>query len=445
MALSLSPNRKEPYLVRPAGPTPGELKQLSQLDDQKDLYFHFSMVMYYRNNPLMEETDPVAKIREAVSDALVYYYPLAGRLVGGSNGKLVLDCRGQGILFVEADADVTLDMLGDSIQPPCCFAAEILLGDDEPQKILNFPLMLIQVTRFVCGGSAVAVRLNHMMADAVGLVHFLECVAAIARGVSVTVPPIWCRELVKSRNPLKVSFVHREYEEDPDEATKMMHQQNTIRQTVFLSIKDIKALRNRLPPSFQKSSMFEIVTACVWIARTLALEIDPNEIVKLICVVNVRGKYQLNLPDGYYGNALVSPAAISKAGVLCKSPLGYALDLIKKAKAQVSEEYVRSVLDLLAYNEGKLSMYNSWNFVVSDTSQTGFTEVDFGWGKPIYAGPLVGAISFYASGYARFKNSKGEVGMVVPICLQPQTMVRFREELFKIIHSPPRSLHPSML
>ncbi|KAK1362541.1 methanol O-anthraniloyltransferase-like [Heracleum sosnowskyi] len=445
MALPLSVIRKEPQLIRPAEPTPHELKQLSQLDDQKDLYFHFPMAMYYKNNPLMEGTDPVAKIKEAVSDALIYYYPLAGRLVEGSNGKVVLDCSGQGILFVEAEANVTLEMFGDSIQPPCPYAGEILLGVNESQKILNFPLMLIQVTRFTCGGFAVAVRLNHMMADSVGLVSFLECVAAIARGVTLTVLPVWCRELVQSRNPPKVSFVHREYEEDPDEATKLMHRQNIVRQSVFLSIKDIKALRNRLPPYFQKSSMFEIVTACAWIARTLALEIDPNEIVKLICVVSARGKDQFNLPDGYYGNALVFPAAISKAGVLCQSPLGYALQLIQKAKAQVNEEYVRSVLDLLAYNKGQLSIDNSWNFVASDTSRAGFTEVDFGWGKPIYGGPPVGAISFYTSAYARFKNSKGEVGMVVPMCLQPQAMVRFREELFKIIHSPQKSLHPSML
>ncbi|KAK1362544.1 Methanol O-anthraniloyltransferase [Heracleum sosnowskyi] len=191
--------------------------------------------------------------------------------------------------------------------------------------------------------------------------------------------------------------------------------------------------------------MFEIAIACVWIARTLALEIDPNEIVNLICVVNVRGKHQLKLPDGYYGNALIFPAAISKAGILCQSPLGYALELIKKVKIQISEDYVRSVLDLLAYNKGELSIYNSWNFVASDTSRTGLTEVDFGWGKPIYGGPPVGAISFYTSAYARFKNSKGEVGMVVPICLPPQAMIRFREELFKIIQSPQRSLHPSLL
>ncbi|KAK1364599.1 Benzyl alcohol O-benzoyltransferase-like protein [Heracleum sosnowskyi] len=101
--------------------------------------------MYYENNPLMEESNPVAKIREDVGDALIYYYPLAGRLVEGSNGKVVLDCRGQGILFVKAEADVTLDMLGDSIQPPCQYAGEILLGVNESQKILKFPLMLIQV------------------------------------------------------------------------------------------------------------------------------------------------------------------------------------------------------------------------------------------------------------------------------------------------------------
>ncbi|KAK1692830.1 hypothetical protein QYE76_009527 [Lolium multiflorum] len=51
---------------------------------------------------------PVVVIRRALGEALVHYYPLAGRLREVEGRKLVVDCTGEGVLFVEADTDVRL-------------------------------------------------------------------------------------------------------------------------------------------------------------------------------------------------------------------------------------------------------------------------------------------------------------------------------------------------
>ncbi|KAF7112495.1 hypothetical protein RHSIM_RhsimUnG0223500 [Rhododendron simsii] len=137
--------RQEPKLVVPAEPTPRELKQLSDIDDQEGLRFQLPTIMFYESNPSMDGEDPVSVIREALAKALSFYYPFAGRLVEGPNRKLLVDCTSEGVLFVEADAEVELNQLGDAILPGCPVLKELLHDVPGSDGILGCPLLLLQV------------------------------------------------------------------------------------------------------------------------------------------------------------------------------------------------------------------------------------------------------------------------------------------------------------
>jgi shikimate O-hydroxycinnamoyltransferase len=50
-------------------------------------------------------------LKAALSKALVPFYPIAGRLRSDTSGRLEIDCTGDGVLFVTARADATLDEL----------------------------------------------------------------------------------------------------------------------------------------------------------------------------------------------------------------------------------------------------------------------------------------------------------------------------------------------
>ena len=143
--ITFSVIRAETQLVAPAKPTPRELKPLSDIDDQEALRFHLPTIFFYENSPSMGGKDPVMVIREALAKALVYYYPFAGRLVEGSDRKLMVDCTGEGVLFIEADADITIEHLGDAIQPPCPCLEELLYDVPGSGGILGCPVLLIQV------------------------------------------------------------------------------------------------------------------------------------------------------------------------------------------------------------------------------------------------------------------------------------------------------------
>ena len=137
--------RNPPELVAPASPTPHELKMLSEIDDQKGLRYHIPLVQFYRFHPSMAGKDPVQVLKQALAKTLVFYYPLAGRLREGPSGKLMVDCTGEGVMFIEADADVTLEQFGIDLQPPFPCFDELLYSVPGSDGIINCPLVLIQV------------------------------------------------------------------------------------------------------------------------------------------------------------------------------------------------------------------------------------------------------------------------------------------------------------
>jgi len=138
--------RGVPVLVAPAEPTPREVKPLSDIDDGEGMRFYSSGIHLYRSNPAKAGQDPARVIREALARALVPYYPLAGRLREEAGRKLVVDCTGEGVLFVEADADVGLEHFGDPLVPPFPCLEELIFDVPGSSAILNSPLLLFQVT-----------------------------------------------------------------------------------------------------------------------------------------------------------------------------------------------------------------------------------------------------------------------------------------------------------
>ncbi|XAR69226.1 methanol O-anthraniloyltransferase [Bertholletia excelsa] len=219
-------SRREPELVRPARPTPLETKRLSDIDDQKGLRFHVPFIMFYRNNPLMEGVDPVGLIKEALAKTLAYYYPLAGRLVEVDNRKLMVECNGERVLFLEADAD-----------------EDLLYNVPESGRIVGCPLLLVQVTRLKCGGCVLAVRFNHVIGGAGGITKFLNAVAEIARGASApSDPPVWQRHLLNAREPPRITCTHHEYAELVDnDQRSILNGQNTIIKSFFFGPKELKS------------------------------------------------------------------------------------------------------------------------------------------------------------------------------------------------------------
>ncbi|OMO57439.1 Transferase [Corchorus capsularis] len=445
-SLKFTVQRCEPELVCPAKPTPREYKLLSDIDDQESLQFQFPIIQFYHHSLSMQGKDPVKVIREALAKALVFYYPYAGRLWEGHTGKLMVDCTGEGILFIEADADVTLDEIAsDALQPPFPCFDELLYEVPGSDGMLNCPLMLIQITRLKCGGFIFALRMNHVISDATGLAQFMSTVADMARGCASmpSIPPVWERHLLDANDPPRVTCKHNEYDEVEEGDHEAFLSDNMVERSFFFGGDEISSLYNLLPLHLRRCTKFELLTASLWRCRTFALNLNPNEEVRLMCIVNVRSKFNPPLPSGYYGNAFVFPVAKTTAGQLCRNPLEYAVELVKEAKASVTGEYVKSVASLMVINVKRLKFPMRGSYLISDVRHMGFRDLDFGWGKAEFGGlaKAIGPISFIISA----KDKKGEVGALVPVCLPAPAMERFAKELEKMLMHPTYESQPNFI
>ncbi|CAM0902628.1 unnamed protein product [Alopecurus aequalis] len=415
MALTFGVRRRESVLIGPASPTTLETKRLSDLDDQENLRsygtikeLHVYGVFFYRGGPV-SGGDLVDIIRRALSEALVQYYPLAGRLREVEDRKLVVDCTGEGMTFVEADADVRLEDLeadGHGLVPPFPWIEQLDFKAEVPSGVINCPLVLFQVTRLLCGGFIMLHRFNHTMCDAMGVVQFMDAVAELARGLPApTVAPAWSRELP--------AFPHHEY--DPLPPTHTDDDDDMIKRSFLFSPAEVTRMKNGLPPYLRdRATSYEVFAAVLWRARTVALALWPDEETRFVTVVSVKRHSALGLPSGYYGCACVNATVVMPAGTLLGCSMADVVERVREAKASVTAEYVRSMADHLVLH-GRPPLARASMLLLSDLRHVGFHRVDFGWGKPVYGGPF--HVRFGSAFLVAIKNRVGEDAVAVQLAL----------------------------
>ncbi|KAK1411855.1 hypothetical protein QVD17_32658 [Tagetes erecta] len=436
--LSFVVRRHAAELISPAAPTPRELKSLSDIDDQQGLRYLMPTIMFYPKNPKMGNTNPASVIREALAKVLVYYHPLAGRIKEGSDRKLMVDCTAEGVMFIEAEANVTLEQFGNMLCPPFPCMEELLCNVPDSGGIIGSPLVRIQVTRLLCGGFIFTSQIFHTMCDGTGGAQFLIALGEMAQGaLEPSVSPLWHRELLNARDPPCVTFSHPEYLDAVDiEANHMISATCEMAdKSFFFGPAEMSSLRRLVSKNLQTCSNFELITAFLWRSRTIALQPNPEEDTHLMFFVNARGKFNPPIPVGYYGNCIVLPCVVSKAGDICNQSLEHALELVMKAKSIVTEEYVRSTTDLMVVKGRPHFKTDHLTFIVSNVTRCGFNKVNFGWGEAIYGGfpnddqDLPGVYSVYMPA----TNDNGESGIVVIIGLPINAMVMFEKELINVI------------
>ncbi|XP_071705841.1 tetrahydroanabasine acetyltransferase [Rutidosis leptorrhynchoides] len=410
---------------------------LSHLDTDRNMNVPFRYVRAYAH-ATNNQADPFDVITKALSTTLIKYYPFTGSLHRSSIGRFELHCTvGNGVTVIPATVDFPLSSVNYLDDADEKFI-ELLVPNPEKKTLLT-NLLILQVTRFSCGGYTLGASVHHVLCDGLGATLFFNAMAKIARGVSeVKVEPVWDRlKLLGPREPARTEFPVDEFLSlDKDFVPYSEMNDEVVRE--FFHVKDEwldrvkKLLQEKSGSSF---TTFEALGAILWQARVKASEAPRDEEVKFAYALNIRRLVKPPLPAGYWGNGCVPMYAKITAGDLIDRPIWETAALIKNSKRNATTEYVHSFIDFqeLNYSKGinagkRVSAFTDWRHL-------GHSTVDFGWGGPVTVIPLsrnlLGSCEpcFFLP-YSEASQGKKD-GFKVLLYLRKNSVVGFRKEMEK--------------
>lgn len=410
---------KEAVLICPSTTTPNHTLYLSNLDDQKFLRFSIKYLHLYKKSVSVDA------LQASLSNVLVEYYPLAGRLKPSEEDedKFLLDCNAQGAYFAEAHLNFTADQFLHASSKPNKSWRKLLFRLDS-QSFLDVPPLIIQVNYLSCGGMILCTSINHCFCDGIGSAQFLHAWSQLISkpNAELSVKPYHIRHLLKPRIPSQISFSHPEFHcHDPSfNVTQFILSQPLVPVSVTFTPSQILSLKKLCVPSL-KCTAFEVLSSHVWRSWVKALDLPPFLPVKLLFSINVRKRMRPKLPIGYYGNGFVLGCAETSVDRLALSNLQYSVKLVQQAKDCVTDDYVRSMVDFL--QERRIKPDLSSSLVISQWAKQGLEDLDFGEGKPLYIGPLASEI------YCLFLPVTGNLHAFTVLMSVPQSIAEKFEHL----------------
>ncbi|XP_009416530.2 acyl transferase 4 [Musa acuminata AAA Group] len=414
-AMSFAVTRTSRSFVAPCEATPRGSLGLSVIDRMPVLRFTMRMLHVFRHG-----REPARVIREALSKALVKYYPFAGRFVDDpdGSGEVRVACTGEGAWFVEAKMDCSLEDV-KYLESPLMIPEDALLPKPSPEmNTLDLPLMM-QVTEFAGGGFVVGLIYVHAIGDGFGIAQFFNAVAEIARGLpNLTVEPAWSREVIP--NPPKL----------PPGGPPVFPSFKLLDATVDLSADHINHVKARhLELTGQRCSTFDVAISNLWQSRTRAINLDPGVDVHVCFYANTRHLLRPVLPPegGYYGNCIYPMTVTASSGRIASAELIDVISIIRDAKARLPDEFAKWFAGDFKDDPYELSFTYS-SLVVTDWTRLGLLDVDYGWGKPLHVIPFayldIMAIGIIVAPPAPQKGTR-----VMTHCVEKEHMQAFLEEM----------------
>jgi hypothetical protein len=361
----------------------------------------------------------VELLKKSLSESLVYFYPLAGRLITSSDGVLYIDCNDAGADFIEASAaDVGIQEITEvEVRPvvPQFFALDGAIN-------LNghfLPLLVVQVTK-LRDGMVIGFTINHAVVDGTSFWHFINSLAELCRGAAtVSHLPLHsrCFDIEGSRISLNLpQTLAIDKFSPPVLSEKIFHfSKETIR-----SLKDRANKKNSEGQIIISS--FQAHFAHVWQAITRARGLAPHEPTTLRFSVNCRPRLIPPLPRTYFGNAIQVVSTTVTAGELLNCDIFSAAGLLHRIIWPHRDATIRGKLQ--SYNENPTvfkmdGTIRDNSVMMGSSSSFPMYDNDFGWGRPVgarsgWANKFDGKVSAYPG--------KKEGSVDLEICLLPPFM-----------------------
>ncbi|KAI3856125.1 hypothetical protein MKW98_016158 [Papaver atlanticum] len=430
---------KESTMVQPAEETPRRYLWNANID-LLVLRLHTPSVYFYRPNGASDFFDCTV-LKEALSKVLVPFYPVAGRLRRDENNRVEIDCNGEGVLLVETETTTVIDDFGDFA--PTLELRQLIPTVDYSGDISSYPLLVLQVTRFKCGGVSLGVGMEHHLADGAAGLHFFNTWSEMARGLNLTIPPFIDRTLLRARNPPTPAFHHIEYQPPPAMKTPSHspNSQPALGSSTSVAIFNFTQDQLNILKSKSKEdenvkvnySSYVMLASHIWRSACWARDLPADQETKLYIATDGRSRLRPTLPYGYFGNVLFSATPIAASGDVVSKPVTYAAGRIHDSLLRMDDAYLRSALDYLELQPDITALargahtFRCPNMAITSWARMGLHDADFGWGRAIFAGP--GAVAFEGLAYM-LPSPVNDGSLSLAISLQSDHMKRFEKIVY---------------
>ncbi|CAH2077561.1 unnamed protein product [Thlaspi arvense] len=420
--LPLLLEKKSVELVKPSKHTPSEILYLSTLDNDLFNEVMYATIYVFKANE-KNQNDPVPLLRKALSELLVYYYPLSGKLMRReSDRKLQLVFR------ENLDDQVALRLVPE-------------IEIDYDSNVGYHPLAL-QVTKFACGGFTIGTALTHAVCDGFGVAQIIHALTELAAGKSEpSVMPVWQRERLVGKfdnEPAKVPggdiaslLATSPYIPTTDVVTEIIN----IRAASIKRLKD--SLMRECEFTKESFTTYEVLCSCVWKARSRALKLNPEGITVLGVAVGIRHVLDPPLPQGFYGNAYIDVYVELTVRELEEASISDIAKRVQKAKKTAYdkiylEEELKNTERLIRENARFEGASDGLLFLTDWRNIGWFGSMDFGWNEPVNLRPLTERGSSLHIGMILKPSgldASMEGGVKVIMTLPRDAMIEFKQEM----------------
>ncbi|XP_074266388.1 stemmadenine O-acetyltransferase-like [Silene latifolia] len=371
---------KSKDMIKPFSETPNHLKTLqpSFIDlfappILMPLIFFYQTPFNHNNN---SETTTTKLLKKSLSETLVQFYPLAGRI----EGNLSIDCNDEGVEFYEADVLTSM--------------AEIITNPDPEELVKLLPsatvninsseVTTVQVNYFPCGNVAVTVCISHKIADAATCFAFINAWACNARGFSTdnNHTKLVTFDSASLFPPMDLNGIY-----NPDD---FICKEKIVTRRLIFDKEKLDELKKQCDVGKLESppTRVGVVSAFFWkkfikIARDKS---TPIKISSVSQIVNLRTIKNSPIPENYEGNLFWTTLAHTQ--VEREIEFTEAVGKLRTAVKKIDTSYLRKiktgeclvepqkVFERFSRGEGDLCAFSS-------LIRLPLYEVNFGWGTPM--------------------------------------------------------------
>uniref|UniRef100_A0A0D9XAY6 BAHD acyltransferase DCR n=1 Tax=Leersia perrieri TaxID=77586 RepID=A0A0D9XAY6_9ORYZ len=405
-------------------------------------YYNQKLLLYRLPNGASDFPDAVARISGSLSDALAYFYPLAGRIRQDDKDGGSFSIEGQqGAEVIEASADhVSVDELaGEECSDEAQKVLQLLVPYTGVMNLegLHRPLLAVQVTRLK-DGLAVGCAFNHAVLDGTSTWHFMSSWAELCRGAAApSLLPAHNRAMARSvRVGLTLPPSAQAHEKSDPNGPKPPLVARVFSFPSSAVSRAKSAANAALPAGAKPFSSFQSLGAQIWRAVSRARALGPADITVFAVFADCRARLDPPLPAAYFGNLIQAVFTGVPAGMLLGSPPELAAGMLQKA---IDEHDAGAIVRRLEEYEAapKLFHYSDAGpncVAVGSSPRFRVYDVDFGFGRPerVRSG---GNNKFDGMVYL-YPGRDGDGAIDVELSLQPEPMQRLeKDEQFMLLRA----------